>query len=77
MSEISENLSVLKIQLEEIENNIQNLFSSYAEGEKAFEEKIKKYQVSIPLLGKKIKEIAFQKIENAAAQFTLIFGIVR
>jgi len=63
MSEISENLSVLKIQLEEIENNIQNLFSSYAEGEKTFEEKIKKYQVSIPLLGKKSKEIAFEQNE--------------
>jgi chemotaxis protein MotB len=60
MTESSENLSFLKSQLEKIDNNIQNLFSSRSDRENKLEKTIQKYNDSLPLLSKKLKEIEFE-----------------
>ena len=50
MTESSENLSFLKSQLEKIDNNIQNLFSSKSDRENKLVKTIQKYNDSLPLL---------------------------
>ena len=65
MTESSENLSFLKSQLDKIENNIQNLFSSKSERENKLEKTIQKYNDSLPLLTKKLKEIEFELNETS------------
>ena len=49
MTESSENLSFLKSQLEKIENNIQNLFSSKSDRENKLEKTIQKYKPKLAL----------------------------
>ena len=60
MTESSENLSFLKSQLEKIENNIQNLFSSKSDRENKLVKTIQKYNDSLPLLNRKLNEIEFE-----------------
>ena len=65
MTEFSENLSFLKSQLEKIENNIHNLFSSESDRENKFLKTIQKYNDSLPLLTRKLKEIEFELKETS------------
>ena len=60
MTEFSENLSFLKSQLEKIENNIHNLFSSESDRKNKFLKTIQKYNDSLPILTRKLKEIEFE-----------------
>ena len=60
MTESSENLSFLKSQLEKIDNNIQNLFSSKSDRENKLVKTIQKYNDSLPLLNRKLNEIEFE-----------------
>jgi chemotaxis protein MotB len=65
MSEFPENLSFLKSQLKKIDNNIHNLFSSKSDRENKLEKTIQKYNDSLPLLTKKLKEIEFELDETS------------
>ena len=65
MTESSENLSFLKSQLEKIDKNIQNLFSSKSDRENKLEKTIQKYNDSLPLLAKKLKQIEFELNETS------------
>ena len=65
MTEFSENLSFLKSQLEKIENNIHNLFSSKSDRENKLLKTIQKYNDSLPLLTRKLKEIEFELKETS------------
>jgi chemotaxis protein MotB len=60
MTEPSENLSFLKSQLEKIDNNIQNLFSSKSDRENKLLKTIQKYNDSLPLLNRKLNEVEFE-----------------
>ena len=60
MPESSENLSFLKSQLEKVDNNIQNLFSSKSDRENKLVKTIQKYNDSLPLLNRKLNEIEFE-----------------
>ena len=65
MTEFSENLSFLKSQLEKIENNIHNLFSSKSDRENKLVKTIQKYNDSLPLLKRKLNEIEFELNETS------------
>ena len=65
MAEFSENLSFFKSQLEKIENDIHNLLSSESDRENKLLKNIQKYNDSLPLLTRKLKEIEFELEETS------------